>query len=111
MAEGAEGLDVLVVGAGPTGLTMAAELTRSWNNIRKEYGELIAVQLILTGEQVPAGLKWDGTLFLDADRSLHRRYGCHGAGLYLIRPDGYVGYRSHTADRERLLAYLKTIFL
>jgi hypothetical protein len=30
--------------------------------------------------------------------------------LYLIRPDGYVGYRSQPADGGRLWAYLDHFF-
>ena len=42
----------------------------------------------------------------DAEAHLHHRYGARAECLYLVRPDGYVGYRCEPADFERLSAYL-----
>jgi hypothetical protein len=56
-------------------------------------------------------LAWDGPIVLDADRSLHHRFGASAPCLYLIRPDGYVGYRSEPADGEKLWAYLDRLFM
>ena len=48
---------------------------------------------------------------LDPDGALHRRYGIRGESLYLIRPDGYVGYRSAPIAPRHLRAYLGRLFL
>ena len=58
----------------------------------------------------PPELRWDGSLVLDASGALHERYGARSECVYLVRPDGYVGYRGQPADEERLFAYLATIF-
>jgi 2-polyprenyl-6-methoxyphenol hydroxylase-like FAD-dependent oxidoreductase len=47
----------------------------------------------------------------DPDRALRHRYGATGECLYLIRPDGYVGYRSRPASLPALREYLERIFL
>ena len=50
-----------------------------------------------------------GTTVCDADGKLTTAYGLAGhtsPALYLVRPDGYVGYRSATMDSEHLLAHL-----
>jgi hypothetical protein len=47
---------------------------------------------------------------LDGNGALHRRYGARSECVYLVRTDGYVGYRGQPADEERLFAYLATIF-
>lgn len=101
---------LLLGGTEPTveGDRALVSLARS---VRERYGQLIAAHLIVAGEAPPSGLDRDGSLFLDPGHSLHNRYGAGMPCLYLIRPDGYVGYRSQPADAERLFAYLKTIFV
>ena len=58
-----------------------------------------------------SALRWDGSRLLDAEGELRRQYGAGSGCLYLIRPDGYVGYRSQPADAGRLSAYLQTMFI
>lgn len=41
---------------------------------------------------------------------MHAAFGCGSEALYLIRPDGYVGFRSQPAVEPELLRYLETIF-
>jgi hypothetical protein len=48
---------------------------------------------------------------LDSSGSAHRAYGAEDEVLYLIRPDGYVGYRGQPPDAAKLLGYLKRIFV
>ncbi len=78
--------------------------------VQDRYRDLIVVHLVVPHAAPPAALQWDGSLLLDADGELHQQYGAGSECLYLIRPDGYVGYRSQPADVERLSTYLKTIF-
>jgi hypothetical protein len=47
-----------------------------------------------------------GVTLVDPDLALHKRYGAGMRTLYLIRPDGYVGFRSQPADGDALLAHL-----
>ncbi len=51
-----------------------------------------------------------GGLLIDQGGHLHRTYGAHDECLYLIRPDGYIGYRSRPVDQQRLAGYLSHIF-
>jgi hypothetical protein len=50
-------------------------------------------------------------VLLDPEGEIHQRYGARSECLYLIRPDGHVGYRGQPADGDKLLAYLETIFV
>jgi 2-polyprenyl-6-methoxyphenol hydroxylase-like FAD-dependent oxidoreductase len=43
---------------------------------------------------------------LDPQGALHACFGAGAECLYLVRPDGYVGFRSQPADGEALEAYL-----
>ena len=45
-------------------------------------------------------------LTLDPEAQLHHLYGARNACLYLLRPDGYVGFRSQPAEFASLQEYL-----
>ncbi|MEM7119666.1 MAG: FAD-dependent monooxygenase [Pseudomonadota bacterium] len=66
--------------------------------------------LITTGDEA-LPTTWDGIRVVDTEAALHRRYGADRACLYLIRPDGYVGYRAQPLDAKSLLAYFNTIMV
>lgn len=50
-------------------------------------------------------------LLLDPGGVLHRRYTAYRDSVFLIRPDGYVGYRGQPADPEPLMRYLGQLFV
>jgi len=41
----------------------------------------------------------------------HAKFGVTAPGLYLIRPDNYVGFRGPLDKSAKLLAYLENIFV
>ena len=48
---------------------------------------------------------------LSRSPALEKYYGRHQQGrLYLIRPDGYIGYRCLAAEADRLDDHLQTTF-
>lgn len=50
------------------------------------------------------------TALIDGEGEAHHHYGARHECLYLIRPDGYVAFRSQPVEEAPLQAYLKTIF-
>lgn len=50
------------------------------------------------------------TVVPDPGGELHRCWHAAAGSLYLVRPDGYVGYRTTSADTSGLSRYLTTIF-
>jgi len=72
------------------------------------YSNLIKPRVILYGKAPESEV---GGSWLDPNGDLHRRYGAVQPCLYLIRPDGYIGFRSPTVDREALLGYLEEIIV
>lgn len=60
--------------------------------IEKEYGEWVDVRVII-GEAVK------------------QKYAAEAKSLYLVRPDGYIGYRSRRFKTEEVIAYLLRVFL
>jgi len=49
-------------------------------------------------------------LLIDATGQLHERYGARHECLYLIRPDGFIGYRSQPVMPHDLDLYLTKVF-
>lgn len=77
----------------------------------QHYDKWITVHLIVPSRPAIDDLQWNSSLLLDAEGALHHRYGAGSECLYLIRPDGYIGYRSQPLDTDKLLAYLKRLFI
>jgi hypothetical protein len=87
-----------------------ANLTNIASRTRDRYGDVIDAHVLVPYASKPAALAWTGSTLFDADGSIHKRYGARSECLYLVRPDGYVAYRSQPADGAKLDAYLATIF-
>lgn len=79
-------------------------------HITERYGDFIDVHVIVPREAKPEVLAWDGSTILDPDHAVHQRYGASAECLYLIRPDGYIGFRAQPADVAKLRDYLESIF-
>jgi 2-polyprenyl-6-methoxyphenol hydroxylase-like FAD-dependent oxidoreductase len=78
--------------------------------IARSRGELIDVCLADT-EKGPAHSPPGITRVHDPEQALHRRYDARHECLYLIRPDGYVGFRCEPVEVAALRDYLDRIFL
>jgi 2-polyprenyl-6-methoxyphenol hydroxylase-like FAD-dependent oxidoreductase len=88
-----------------------ANLVKIARRVEELAGEQVKTYLIVAGSNELEDLDWDGPVLLDAQRELHKIYGSRAETLYLIRPDGYVGFRSQPAREDRLLDYLGKLFL
>jgi hypothetical protein len=64
---------------------------------------------VVPGDRRPDQLD-DVEVFLDPDRDAHHRYAATAESLYLVRPDGYVAYRSQPASVGPLLDHLGSVF-
>ncbi len=79
--------------------------------VRERFSERIEAHLIARpGEGTSDLLRWEGPRLFDPEGAMHRRYGAAAPCLYLVRPDGYIGYRSQPPDAGKLGAYLEQIF-
>lgn len=76
--------------------------------LRKDFGGVITAYTILSPESKPTDQERT-PLLTDNEGHFARTYGTKGPALYLIRPDGYVGYRATPPNREKLNEYLKKI--
>jgi 2-polyprenyl-6-methoxyphenol hydroxylase-like FAD-dependent oxidoreductase len=66
---------------------------------------------LIVPHEFPEDLAVKGEILLDPRGELHHRYGARSACLYVVRPDGYIGFRSQPPDAEALDSYFTRIFL
>ncbi|MBD0336324.1 MAG: FAD-dependent monooxygenase, partial [Cyanobacteria bacterium Co-bin13] len=79
-----------------------ADLWQTIANIEREFGGLIRPWVVTTE---PSAAASDPIVLFDSTGELSRRYGARSSCLYLIRPDGYIGFRSQPIDIEALTAF------
>ncbi len=91
--------------------------TASWqrlaalaNTITACYGSLITSYSISAGASVPEVTQTSAAPLLDPELALQRAYAASPECLYLVRPDGYIGFRSYPADEASLHDYLNRLF-
>jgi 3-(3-hydroxy-phenyl)propionate hydroxylase len=87
----------LVVFSGDASEATVKECTA---RVRESFSALVGVLRIGTADQ-------DGADMIDIDATAHARYGAHRGAVYLVRPDGYVGFRGSLHDGDALLADLQ----
>jgi hypothetical protein len=78
-------------------------------DLSKTLEKQITTYLVVRGDVGPPSIVWNGPRLRDHEGLLHQRFGARGACLYLIRPDGYLGYRSIPPDARKLRDYLAKI--
>jgi 2-polyprenyl-6-methoxyphenol hydroxylase-like FAD-dependent oxidoreductase len=84
-----------------------SELSRSLHASR---GELLNIFFVTPeADRVPPDLDLDAEVISDPEHALHNRYGAGKECVYLIRPDGYVGYRAQPAAAGTLHEYLNSV--
>jgi hypothetical protein len=66
---------------------------------------------LIVPHELPGDLAGKGEILLDPRSELHHRYGARSECLYVVRPDGYIGFRSQPPDPVALKSYLTQIFL
>lgn len=70
--------------------------------IERHYPGLIDVHVIVPALAKTPKMPKFKSLLLDAERELHNVYGASSECLYLIRPDGYIAFRSQPASWDEL---------
>jgi 2-polyprenyl-6-methoxyphenol hydroxylase-like FAD-dependent oxidoreductase len=80
------------------------------SQVAREHSEQITTIFVARGDLAPPSIAWEGPTLFDHLGELHRRFGARGPCLYLVRPDGYLGYRAIPPDAGKLANYLKKIF-
>jgi 2-polyprenyl-6-methoxyphenol hydroxylase-like FAD-dependent oxidoreductase len=97
---------VLLLLEGSGEQTATAALARIGAHVREEFGDLVSEHLVLGPGRTESRPDWPGSILADPTGEVHELYGAAAPTAYLIRPDGYVGFRSQPADETRLLEHL-----
>ena len=98
----------LLLFAGPSSSTLLAYESFQ-GRFASAQSALFRVHVILGRDPVdfgPPGLD----VCIDTFGLLHRRYGITRSGLYLVRPDGYIAYRSAEVNPAGLAKYLDDVY-
>src|SRR5262249_48065885 len=75
---------------------------------RQASGEIDVYLLASPDARVPRLLR--PPVVLDAEGEFRAAYGVTGTALYLVRPDGHVGFRSRPIDADALSKNLQLVF-
>ncbi len=85
-------------------------LTDIAQTMQETHGDRLRVHIVVDGTSIPDELAEHQDVLLDTEGAAHHRYQADLPTLYLIRPDGYIGFRSRPADQTALTSYLSRIF-
>ncbi len=81
------------------------------HTVQGRLGDHVRTYIVVPGAERPEALDFDGSVVLDPASNLHSTYGATTECLYLIRPDGYIGFRSQPAELEPLMEHLGRILV
>jgi 2-polyprenyl-6-methoxyphenol hydroxylase-like FAD-dependent oxidoreductase len=102
------GFSLLLFGGTVRTETGNARLSEIARRVEGLPGNPVKTHLIVGADSAPEGLAREGSVLLDGSGSLHELYGASTESLYLIRPDGHVGFRGQPAEAEPLIEYLRS---
>lgn len=101
---------LLFDGAGQTGEGYH-QMVQVAQSVEAILGKEVKTLMVIAHNEKPVNLHWQGPVVLDPACNAHKRYGTAAQSLYLVRPDGYVGFRSQPIYSDALLEYLHRIHL
>lgn len=104
---------LLLAGSGePTAISALAAIAAQ---VRSAYGDLISTTLLVEGALLPSAAVTHGPaidhVYLDLEGTVHAQHAAREATLVLVRPDGYINFRSQPAEADSLLKHLATYLM
>jgi 2-polyprenyl-6-methoxyphenol hydroxylase-like FAD-dependent oxidoreductase len=78
--------------------------------VQSKYARYTDLHFVTADESISDGLNKDIETLLDQDQSLHHRYGAADECFYIIRPDGYIGFRGQSLSTSSITTYFEKIF-
>lgn len=102
------GSHTLLVLPGKTTSSDLLGLTEFINRIKIAFGDFLEINLILSQADLQCPPNWHGPIWIDPVDWVRKKLGATTVVMALVRPDGYLGYRSQPPCLEDLRAHLKT---
>jgi hypothetical protein len=87
-----------------------AALAEIAQSVAVASGEVVRVLVIIGPHQDATSIPDDLVVLRDPNHGTHETYGATSPCLYLVRPDGYIGFRSPTTEESKPFDYLKRNF-
>jgi len=102
---------LLLPESGTSSHDLLSALGAKFDDLARSFGSRVHCFMVLPDGAVD-GIPGDGpmTIVRDVEGALHRRYGATEGRMYLIRPDGYIGFRGDLSCFEALKTYLSRLF-
>lgn len=85
-------------------------IAKTISEVESNYGEYIRCHFVLPTQNEGSEVITAHSILIDDDHSLHSLYGAAHPCLYLIRPDGYVGFRGQPIEFAPLHENLRKVF-
>lgn len=79
--------------------------------VKDSYDPIIKFYLVLHPDSKADFSSWKYAVIQDSEGALHRHFGLSFGGMYLVRPDGYIGFRSQPVLKSVFVDYLKRTFI
>jgi 3-(3-hydroxy-phenyl)propionate hydroxylase len=111
LLKGAHWTLLLLPGTSPSADTFRSLMLAADAVTSRGLGESVRVQVVAVEPPPSNALRAEVSLHLDRTMQLHRRYGDGASGIYLLRPDRYVGFRGRAEDTRALGDYLDGVFV
>jgi 2-polyprenyl-6-methoxyphenol hydroxylase-like FAD-dependent oxidoreductase len=100
---------VVFVALGPDASSPTGSLEALASDLRERYGDLVRIVAVVAADAQPPELIGVPVL-RDTEGAFARAYATTGDALWVIRPDGYIGFHGRVADRAKLDAFLRRTF-
>jgi len=100
----------LLLFSGGVGRSDRPALDALVRRVRARWDLHVESVIVAAPGERPASWAAETLVVSDPQLSLHRRFGAQSPCLFLVRPDGYVGFRSQPAAGDALEAHLGAIF-
>jgi len=101
----------LLLFTGPNAGRHFTELAELNAQVSRRCPGMVSVFIIFAAQSFDLAAGPGEVVLMDALHEAHAKFGVTAPGLYLIRPDNYVGFRGPLDKSAKLLAYLENIFV
>ncbi|MEK6249375.1 MAG: FAD-dependent monooxygenase [Planctomycetales bacterium] len=102
---------ILFLGQCPLSDRCASNLAEIVSSTLSTYSDYVSALCLSVDEQIPENLATCKGLVTahDPDSILHNSYGAYGDCIYIVRPDGFVGFRCLPPVADRIAEYWQNV--